>query len=325
MRFTFVGAGAMGGLLGVRLHEAGHPVSFMDLPANAEFINTHGIGLQDIQGNIVHVNLHASDQASELGTQDVVVLSVKANQLEAVAPCIDPLLDKHTSVMSLQNGLPWWYFEKHGGKHDGHRIKCLDPKGIIGEHIPARRLIGCVAYPAAEAVKPGLIRHVEGDRFALGELDGTISDRCVAIADALVDAGFRSRVIKDIRSEHWLKAWGSLSFNPISALTRATMVDIATDRSTRVLVHAMMSEAELIANELGIEFRHPIEKRIKGAEGVGHHKTSMLQDVENRRPLELEALMGCILELAELTGVKAPHISAIYACTKLLDKQLQKT
>jgi len=315
----------MGGLMGVRLHEAGHEVSFMDLSNKAEFINKHGIRLKDIQGNISRISVRASDKANKLGTQDVVVLSVKANQLEAVAPSIEPLLETHTSIVSLQNGLPWWYFEHHGGEYDGHQIKCLDPTGIIRKYIPANRIIGCVAYPAAETIQPGLIRHVEGDRFALGELDGALTDRCAAIADALSDAGFRSRVIEDIRAEHWLKAWGSLSFNPISALTRATMVDIATEPSTRSLVHAMMSEAELIANKLGIQFRHTIEKRIKGAEGVGHHKTSMLQDVENGRALELEALMGCILELADLTGVSAPHIRSVYACTILLDKQIQCT
>ncbi len=313
----------MGGLMGIRLREADHEVCFLDLPAKTMEIRRLGLTLEAVDGSISKISARISDQANTLGKQDIVILSVKANQLEVVATQITPLLDTHTAIVSLQNGLPWWYFEKHGGKHDGHQINCLDPKGLIRAHISADRIIGCVAYPAAETVKPGFIRHVEGDRFALGELDGTLSKRCDAFASALNEAGFRSRVIEDIRAEHWLKAWGSLSFNPISALSRATMVNIATDSLTRNLVQEMMREAEQIANNLGIQFRHTIEKRIQGAENVGHHKTSMLQDVENGMALELEALMGSILELADLTGVSAPHISSVYACTKLLDTGIQ--
>ncbi len=225
-----------------------------------------------------------------------------------------------TIIMTVQNGLPWWYFHKHGGEHDGKPLKTLDPSGVLTKHIDADRIIGCVVYPAAAVTEPGVIHHVEGDRFPLGELDGSESERAQKLHDLLVDAGFRSRILDDIRSEIWLKAWGNLSFNPISALTHATLVDICQFPETRQLAADMMSEAQEIAEALGITFRHTIEKRISGAEGVGAHKTSMLQDVEAGRSLETEALIGSILEMGEMIGKPAPSIKAVYACVKLLNK-----
>ena len=247
-------------------------------------------------------------------------MALKAHYLDQVAREIAPLLGPETMIVTVQNGIPWWYFQRHGGPYDGHRLKTLDPSGALTKHIPAERLVGCVVYPAAAVPEPGVVRHVEGDRFPVGELDGSATERVQRLHDVLVGAGFRSRILDNIRSEIWLKAWGNLSFNPISALTHATMVDICQFPETRALAADMMVEAQAVAETLGISFRHTIEKRIAGAESVGAHKTSMLQDVELGRSLEVEALVGAVLELAELTETPAPSIAAVYACVKLLNK-----
>jgi len=218
--------------------------------------------------------------------------------------------------------MPWWYFHNYPGKLNGKRLERLDPTGLLDRHIPADRIVGCVVYPAAAVSEPGVVKHVEGDRFPVGELDGTETDRVQKLHDLLVDAGFRSRVLDDIRSEIWLKAWGNLSFNPISALTHATLVDICQFPETRALAATMMAEAQAIAENLGVTFRHTIDKRIAGAESVGAHKTSMLQDVEAGRSLETEALIGAILEMGKLTETPAPAIQTIYACVKLLNKTM---
>ncbi len=252
--------------------------------------------------------------------QDIVVLAVKAHYLETIAPEVRTLFGNETVVVTVQNGIPWWYFQRHGGPLDGRRLETLDPTGVLERTIPADRIIGCVVYPAAHVTEPGVIHHVEGDRFPIGELDGKETDRVKRLYDTFVKAGFKSRILNDIRSEIWLKAWGNLSFNPISALTHATLVEICQFPDTRRLAATMMKEAQDVAGKLGITFRHTIEKRIEGAESVGSHKTSMLQDVELGRSLEVEALIGSILELARLTETPAPAIEAVCACVKLLNK-----
>ena len=269
-------------------------------------------------------DLKATDSFDEAGTQDMVILALKAHQIEAVAPKLPALFDADTSIVTVQNGLPWWYFQRHGGEFDGRRLETLDPTGVIEANIEAERIIGCVVYPAAAVIEPGVIHHVEGDRFPVGELDGSESERAKTLCQTLIDAGFRSRVVEDIRSEIWLKAWGNLSFNPISALTHATLLDICRFPEARTLAANMMKEAQEIAEKLGIEFRHTIERRIEGAEAVGAHKTSMLQDVEARRSLEVEALIGAVIELARLTNTPSPSIDAVCACVKLLDKTLMQ-
>ncbi|MCZ6744718.1 MAG: 2-dehydropantoate 2-reductase, partial [Alphaproteobacteria bacterium] len=206
-------------------------------------------------------------------------LATKAHYLESVARDVPALLGPDTPIVTVQNGIPWWYFHRHGGAFDGRRLESLDPTGVLGKYIDGDRIIGCVVYPAAAVTEPGVIHHVEGDRFPIGELDGSETDRAKRLLDALVNAGFRSRIIDDIRAEIWLKAWGNLSFNPISALTHATLVEICQFRDTRKLAAEMMAEAQVIANKLGIQFRHTIEKRIAGAESVGAHKTSMLVSI----------------------------------------------
>jgi ketopantoate reductase len=260
--------------------------------------------------------------AAEAGPQDLVILAVKAHFLDLIARDVDKLLDTDTMIMTVQNGMPWWYFQNYKGPLNGTHLNSLDPSGLLTRHIPAARLIGCVVYPAASVTEPGVVKHVEGDRFPLGELDGSLSERAQTLHDLLVAAGFRSRVVDDIRSEIWLKAWGNLSFNPISALTHATLEDICTFKETRQLAATMMAEAQVIGEKLGVTFRHTIEKRIDGAQSVGKHKTSMLQDVEAGRSLETEALIGAILEMGQLVEAPSPAIEAVYACVKLLNKTM---
>jgi ketopantoate reductase/2-keto-4-pentenoate hydratase/2-oxohepta-3-ene-1,7-dioic acid hydratase in catechol pathway len=320
MRVCVVGAGAIGGLMAAKLALAGNDVTVIDLGAHLAAIRAGGLKLEWQDGKVETAKVKGVEKAAEAGKQDLVILAVKAHYLEQVVKDIDHLLGPDTMMLTVQNGLPWWYFQKLGGKYDGTPLESLDPTGILGKKIEADRLIGCVVYPAAAVTAPGVIHHVEGDRFPIGELDGKESERVKRLHDVLVHAGLKSRVLKDIRSEIWLKAWGNLSFNPISALTHATLVDICQFAETRQLAARMMEEAAAIAKKLGVTFRVTIEKRIQGAESVGAHKTSMLQDVEAGRSLETEALIGSILEMARLTDTPAPAIESVYALVKLLNK-----
>ena len=321
MRVCIVGAGAIGGLMGAKLTLSGEEVTVIDQGAHLEAIKENGLKLiwEDGTEYVAEV-AKATDNLEEAGEQDLIILGLKAHYLDQVAKEISLITGPETMIVTVQNGIPWWYFHKHGGEFDGHPLDSLDPDRILTKNIDADKIIGCVVYPAAAVIEPGVIRHVEGDRFPIGELDGSESARVQKLKDTLENAGFRSRVLDDIRSEIWLKAWGNLSFNPISALTHATLVDICQFAETRKLAETMMTEAQAIAEKLGITFRHTIEKRIAGAEGVGAHKTSMLQDVESGRSLETEALIGAILELGNLTETPAPAIEAVYACVKLLNK-----
>ncbi len=273
-------------------------------------------------GTTVNGRGHATASMQEAGPQDVVLLTLKAHQVTAVAADIPHLLHAGTSIVTMQNGIPFWYFQKHGGPYDGRTVTSADPDGSIARHIPADRVIGSVVYPATNLVRPGVVEVVEGKRFTLGELDGKKTPRIEAISAALAKAGFKAPVTDDIRGEIWLKIWGNLSFNPISALTHTTLVDLVTFPLTRQLCVDMMKEAETIAGKLGITFRVGIDRRIAGAEKVGEHKTSMLQDVEAGKPLEIEALMGAVIELGRITETATPHIDAVYACVSLLTKSL---
>ena len=315
-----VGAGAIGGLVAARLALAGNEVTVIDMGAHLAAIKAKGLTLEWHDGKVETAKVKGVDKAADAGKQDLVVLAVKAHYLDQVVKDIDHLLGPDTIVMTVQNGLPWWYFQRLGGKYDNKKLETLDPTGILTRKIDASRLIGCVVYPAAAVTAPGVIHHVEGDRFPIGELDGKDTERVKRLHDVLVKAGLKSRVLKDIRSEIWLKAWGNLSFNPISALTHATLVAICQFPETRHLAARMMEEAQTIAQKLGVTFRVSIEKRIAGAEAVGAHKTSMLQDVEAGRSLETEALIGSILEMAKLTETPAPAIESVYALVKLLNK-----
>ncbi len=320
MKICVVGAGAIGGLMAAKFALAGNDVTVIDQGIHLEAIQKNGLKLiwEDSSEHVATVN--ATDSVKDVGPQDLVVLALKAHYLELIARDVEELCDPDTMILTVQNGIPWWYFHNHGGQFDGHRLDTLDPSGVLTKHIDGDRIVGCVVYPAAAILEPGVINHVEGDRFPIGELDGSTTQRVETLLELFTSSGFRSRILDDIRSEIWLKAWGNLSFNPISALTHATLVDICQFAETRKLAENMMAEAQEIAEALNITFRHTIEKRISGAESVGAHKTSMLQDVEAGRSLETEALIGAILELGKLNKIAAPSIAAVYACVKLLNK-----
>jgi ketopantoate reductase len=298
----------------------GDDVTVIDMGPHLAAIQKNGIRLEWHDGKVQTAKVKAVEKAADAGKQDIVVLAVKAHYLDQVVKDIDHLLGHDTIVLTVQNGLPWWYFQKLGGKFNNQKLDSLDPTGSLTKKIPADRIIGCVVYPAAGVTAPGVIHHVEGDRFPIGELDGATTERAKSLHDTFVKAGLKSRVLPDIRSEIWLKAWGNLSFNPISALTHATLVDICQFAETRELAARMMKEAQDIAEKLGVKFRVSIDKRIQGAESVGAHKTSMLQDVEAGRSLETEALIGSILEMAKITNTPAPAIESVYALVKLLNK-----
>jgi 2-dehydropantoate 2-reductase len=319
-KICVVGAGAIGGLLAAKFALAGEDVTVIDQGAHLAAIQKNGLKLEWHDGKVHTAKMKAVNKATEAGKQDIVVLAVKAHFLDQVVRDIDSLLGPDTIVLTVQNGLPWWYFQKLGGQYDNQRLQSLDPSGVLTRYIDPNRIVGCVVYPAAAATAPGVIHHVEGDRFPIGELDGKETERVKELHDVFVKAGLKSMVLGDIRSEIWLKAWGNLSFNPISALTHATLVDICQFAETRELAANMMKEAQDIAQKLGVTFRVSIDKRIAGAEAVGAHKTSMLQDVEAGRSLETEALIGSILEMAKLTNTPAPAIQSVYALVKLLNK-----
>jgi len=327
MKIAVVGAGSIGGYLGGWLAAAGEDVTFIARGANLEAIRAQGIRVIGEDGTEVTTkgtNARALERMSDAGKQDVVLLTVKAHQVAAIANGLKYLCRNDTAVVTMQNGIPWWYFHKHGGQYEGRQVRSADPDGSIGRLIDSDRVIGSVVYPAANLVSPGVVQVVEGRRFTLGELDGSTTPRAQAISAALTKAGFKAPITDDIRGEIWLKIWGNLNFNPISALTHATLVDLLQFPLTRELSIEMMKEAEAIANKLGIKFRVGIAKRIAGAEKVGKHKTSMLQDVEAGRPLEFDALVGAVVELGKLTGIPTPHIDAVYACVSLLAKTLNE-
>jgi 2-dehydropantoate 2-reductase len=323
MKITVIGAGAIGGYVGAKLALAGEDVTFIVRGLNLETIRSHGIKLIMNDGTEhVATNVAATDNYAAAGPQDLVILAMKAHQVEAVADEVPKLFGTNTAVVPMQNGIPYWYFHEYPGEYRGHRIESVDPSGEIGAKIPAERVIGCVVYPASELIAPGVVKHIEGDRFPVGEPDGTSSERVQRVSECFIRAGFKAPVLDNIRAEIWLKLWGNLTFNPISALSHATLADICQFPLTRTLAAAMMTEAQSIAHKLGITFRVPLEKRIAGAEKVGHHKTSMLQDVEARRTLEVDALLGSVVELGLLTKTATPHLDTVYALTKLLAKKL---
>ncbi|MGD0501899.1 MAG: 2-dehydropantoate 2-reductase [Steroidobacteraceae bacterium] len=325
MKIAIIGVGAIGGYLGARLAHAGENVTFIARGANLEVLKTRGIRLVMGDGSEMAVpRVNATSDYAAAGPQDVVILALKAHQVAAVARDVPKLFGPETVVVPMQNGIPYWYFHRHGGELSGTRVRSVDPDGSISDHIPCERVIGCVVYPATELLSPGVIKHVEGNRFPVGEPDGTSSERVQRLSECFVRGGLQAPVLSDIRAEIWLKLWGNMTFNPISALARATLAGICQYPPSRELAHAMMTEAQAIANKLGITFRVPIDKRIAGAERVGHHKTSMLQDVEALRPLETDALLGSVIELARLTDTPAPHLDAVYALTKLLERSLEE-
>jgi 2-dehydropantoate 2-reductase len=329
MKICIVGAGAIGGMLGVKFALSGHDVTLILRGANLAAVQQNGMRLIEEDGNErLAQPIKATSVIAEAGAQDVVILALKAHQVAAVVADLPALFQAETRVITMQNGIPWWYFHKLPGevgkRYQGTPVKAVDPDGVIAKYIPVDRVIGCVVYPASEVIRPGVIKVIEGNRFTLGELDGSETPSILAISEAFTNAGFKSPVINDIRSEIWLKLWGNLSFNPISALTHATLEDICVYPPTRELAANMMREAQTIGEKLGVHFRVSLEKRINGAQAVGQHKTSMLQDVELGRPIELEALVGSVIELGKITETPTPNIDAVYALASLLANKLQQ-
>jgi 2-dehydropantoate 2-reductase len=325
MKIAIVGVGAIGGYVGHSLAQAGEDVTFIARGKNLDALQSRGIKLLRADGS-EHIvpQVKATADYAAAGPQDLVILAMKAHQLESVAAEVPKLFGPDTVVVPMQNGIPYWYFHGHASEFAGVRLTSVDPSGLIGSSIPAQRVIGCVVYPATELVAPGVIKHVEGNRFPVGEPDGSSSERVARVAACFIRGGLQSPVLGDIRSEIWLKLWGNMTFNPISALSRATLAGICQYPPSRALAAAMMTEAQSIAIKLGASFRVPLEKRIAGAERVGHHKTSMLQDVEAGRTLEIDALLGSVIELARMTQTSTPNLDAVYALTKLLAMNLEQ-
>ena len=323
MKICVVGAGAIGGFMAVRLAGAGHDVSVIARGPHLAAIQARGMRLVESDQELVAGDLTATDRIRDLAPQDLVLLALKAHQIAAVVDDVPALFGPDTVLVTLQNGIPWWYFQKLGGEFADRVVETVDPGGVLFTSVDPDRVVGCIAYPAATVAEPGVIRHIEGNRFPVGELDGSSSARVTRISETFTGAGFKSRILNDIRSEIWLKLWGNLTFNPISALTHATLVDICRFPLTRTLAAAMMTEAQAIGERLGAGFRVPMERRIAGAEGVGKHKTSMLQDVEAGKPLEIDGMLGVVVELAEMTDVEVPTLRALYACASLLNRTIQ--
>ena len=322
MKICVVGAGAIGGYLAVRLAHAGHELSAIARGPHLAAIRANGLTLVEAEQELV-ADLAATDRVADLGAQDVVLLALKAHQITALVDDLPTLFGPDTVLVTLQNGIPWWYFQTLEGPYADRVVETVDPGGVLFNAIDPNRIIGCISYPAATIATPGVIRHIEGNKFPVGELDGSDSDRVRMVSGLFEQAGFKSRVLDDIRSAIWLKLWGNLTFNPISALTHATLVDICQFPLTRELAATMMTEAQTIGERLGARFRVRMERRIAGAEGVGKHKTSMLQDVEAGKPLEIDGMLGVIVELAEVTGVEVPTLRALYACVSLLNTTIQ--
>jgi 2-dehydropantoate 2-reductase len=323
MKICVVGAGAIGGLLAAKLQHAGEDVSVIARGPHLAAIKANGLKLIEESGNEIVAPVKATDKIAEAGPQDLVILGMKAHQVEAVVVDLKQLYGPETTVLTAQNGIPWWYFLKVGGEYEGRQLKSVDPDGVIAANLPVERVIASIVYPAAEIIQPGVIKHIEGNRFSLAEIDNSETSRIKQVSETLKKAGFRSPVVSDIRAELWTKLWGNLSFNPISALTHATLEDLCRYQLTRDLVAEMMREAQTIGEALGIRFRIPIEKRIAGGEAVGPHKTSMLQDVEAGRAVEADALIGSVIELGRITNISTPHLDTVYALVKLLNKMLQ--
>jgi 2-dehydropantoate 2-reductase len=319
MKFAIAGAGAIGAYLGAQMTRAGLDVTLFARGPHLRAMQACGIRVHGNRGNF-EARPKVSGDLESIGPADVVFLGVKAHSLIELAPRLAPLLRPDATVVSMQNGIPWWYFQKHGGPFDGLRLERLDPGGVISAAIEAGRVLGSVVYLASEIVEPGVVRHIEGDRISVGEPDGTPSERCRLIADALVSSGLRCRVTPRIRREIWVKTMGNVAFNPISALTGATLSRMVGDRDINILVREIMGETEFVAKQLGLDLPISIDQRIAGAEKAGEHKTSMLQDLESRRPLELEAIMGAVIEIGERVGASMTSTRAVYACTKLLAK-----
>lgn len=317
MRFLIAGAGAIGAYIGARMAQAGLDVTLFARGPHLRAMQDHGVQVKSPDGDFV-ARPAIAGSLEEVGPVDVVFLGVKAHGLRQLAPHLKPVLGPDTTVVSTQNGIPWWYFQGFGGEWDGLRLERVDPGGVVSAAIAAHRVVGSIVYCSTEIPSPGVIQHIEGNRISLGEPDGSRSDRCRRIAEALIASGLRCPVTTRLRHEIWVKVLGNASLNPVSALTRATLVQMVRDPGVCAVIRNIMQEVEAVSHKLGMELPVSIDQRIAGAEKVGEHKTSMLQDLEAGRPMELEALVGAVVELGERVGLPMSQTRTVYSCTKLL-------
>jgi len=319
--FAIVGAGAIGGMLGGYLARAGQPVTLIARGAHLAAMREQGLRVVAAEGEFV-THPTCTDDFAAIRDAEVVFLTLKAHTLIDMAPAIGPLLAPEAAVISAVNGIPWWYFEGRGDQLDGYHLRTVDPDGVVAGAIGARRAVGCVVYPAAALKAPGIVQHVEGNRFSLGEINGSMSDRCRTIATALNQSGLKAPIRANLRDELWVKLVGNAVFNPMSALTRAELDVMCTHAATRPVIYAAMQEVAAVAKALGLELPIGVDQRLAAAERIPHHKTSMLQDIEAGRRLEVDPICGAVVEIADLLHVPAPHLRTIYAAAKLLDHTL---
>lgn len=319
MKICIFGAGAIGGYMGAKLAAAGADVSLVARGPHLKAMQENGLRLIE-ETCISTVKVTASDTASDLGPQDYVIVTLKAHSVPSVVPHMQPLINDHTTVVSGVNGVPWWYFHKISGALEGTRLQTVDPGNAQWDGLGPDRVLGCVVYPAAEVVEPGVVKHIEGNRFSLGEPDGSKSNRALALSEALSASGLRAPIRPKIRDEIWIKLWGNLSFNPISVLTQSTLDVLCTDPGTREVARKMMLEAKTVAEKLGVKFPIDVDRRIQGGAAVGAHRTSMLQDLDQGRPMEIDALIGSVKELGLITQTPTPTIDTVLALTALRGK-----
>ena len=315
LRVCIYGAGAIGGYLAAKLASTGAKISLVARGAHLQAIRDNGLTVVEA-GHAQMIAITATDTPGDLGPQNYVFVTLKAHSIPGAVAAMQPLLGPHTALVFAVNGVPWWYFHGLAGRHENHWLETVDPDGAIWRGIGPKRAIGCVVYPAAELREPGVILHRSANRFSLGEPTGARSERVTILAALLSDAGLKAPIRARIRDEIWIKLWGNASFNPLSALTGATLAQIAGDPDTRRIVSRIMSEIQLVGEAHGARFAVSIDKRIAGAAALGEHKTSMLQDLELRRPLEIDALVGAVQELAVLAGVSTPNLDMILALIK---------
>jgi 2-dehydropantoate 2-reductase len=323
MRFLIAGAGAIGAYIGARMARAGFDVTLFARGPHLKAMQNHGVKVKGAEESF-DSHPRIVDSLEQAGPADVVFLAVKAHSLPQLAPQLKPVLGPDTTVVSTQNGVPWWFFQGCGGEWEGTRLERVDAGGAVSAAIEARRVLGSIVYLSTEVTAPGVIEHIEGNRISLGEPNGSRSERSRRIADALIASGLKAPVTTRIRNEIWVKLLGNVAFNPVSALTGYPLVEMVRDPDISELVRNIMRETEAVATRLGLELPVSIEQRMAGAEKVGAHKTSMLQDLEAGRPLELEAIVGAVIELAERTGVPMPYTRAVYGCTKALALKRQR-
>ena len=316
MKVCIFGAGAIGGYMGVKLAKAGADVSLVARGPHLAAMQEKGLTLIE-EGETTTVPVTASDDPAALGVQDYVIVTLKAHSVPPVVSKMAPLIGPNTTIVSGVNGVPWWYFHKLEGTHEGTQLQSVDPGNVQWDGFGPDRVLGCVVYPAAEVIEPGVIKHIEGNRFSLGEPDGSKSERALALSKILSNAGLKAPVRPKLRDEIWVKLWGNLSFNPISALTHATLDVLCTDEGTRAVARNMMVEAQEIAERLGVKFPIDVDRRIAGGAAVGAHRTSMLQDLDQKRPLEIDALVASVQELGRVTDVATPTIDTVLGLIRL--------